>query len=393
MGHGGADGCEDFVDGDGEDAFLLLLDAGFEAAAGALDAVVEDAVVGAVGEPLARDVARGEDGDAGRADGGGEVHGAGVVADEEARAGEGGGGFAWGEAAAEVDDRGSAGALPVGGGEVAGAGFFRRAGEQEGAVGEGAGEAGEELAPVVAAPVFGLNFCADADGEELVLQGVGANGADGGGVLGRGEVEVPGGGVVEMSVAEFAKVAGEARGFGLEVAVGGCRGFVTEVVELGGGGERDADLAGDADEAEELRVATGGVEAAGTGEVDDDVGAEAADGDGEAEELADGACASGVAHVAVDKACVLEHGGGGWGLGGDGEVGEEEALGGGEGTRDEVEGGESDECVAEAAKAVDQDTPDGISHGSQCSRDILVVVDDGRGTHCEVAGSGDSGVA
>ena len=67
---------EDFVDGDGENAFLLLLDTGFEAAAGALDAVVEDAVGGAVREPLMRNVARGEDGDAGRADGGGEVHGA-----------------------------------------------------------------------------------------------------------------------------------------------------------------------------------------------------------------------------------------------------------------------------------------------------------------------------
>ena len=48
---------------------------------------------------------------------------------------------------------------------------------------------------------------------------------------------------------------------------------------------------------------------------------------GEAEELADGARAGGVAHVAVDEAGVLEHGGGGRGLGGDGEVGEEAALG------------------------------------------------------------------
>ena len=104
---------QDLVDGDGEDAFLLLLDAGFEAAAGALDAVVEDAVMRAVGKPLARDVARGEDGDAGRADGGGEVHRARVVADEEARAGEGGGGFARGEAAAEVDDGATAARDPI----------------------------------------------------------------------------------------------------------------------------------------------------------------------------------------------------------------------------------------------------------------------------------------
>jgi hypothetical protein len=32
-----------------------------------------------------------------------------------------------------------------------------------------------------------------------------------------------------------------------------------------------------------------------------------------------------------------------------------------------VEGGKSDECVAEAAKPVDQDTPDIVSHIAQCS--------------------------
>jgi hypothetical protein len=124
----GVDGAENLVNGDGEQAFFLLLDACLEAAAGALDAVVEDAVLGAVGEPLARDVSSGEDGDAGCADGGGEVHGAGVVADEEPRAGQGGGGFARREAAAEVDDETATGGLPFGGGEVAGVGFFGRAG-------------------------------------------------------------------------------------------------------------------------------------------------------------------------------------------------------------------------------------------------------------------------
>jgi hypothetical protein len=58
-----------------------------------------------------------------------------------------------------------------------------------------------------------------------------------------------------------------------------------------------------------------------------------------------------------------------------------------------VEGGEGDEGVAKAAEAVDQDTPDVISHGSQCSRDILVTADDGCGTYRETAGRGDSGVA
>src|SRR6185437_16342114 len=105
---GGADFGEDLVDGDGEDALLLLFDAGLQAATGTLDAVVEDAVGGAVGKPLAGNVARGEDGDAGCADGGGEVHRAAVMADEKTGAGEGGGGFARGEAAAEVDDGASA---------------------------------------------------------------------------------------------------------------------------------------------------------------------------------------------------------------------------------------------------------------------------------------------
>jgi hypothetical protein len=41
-----------------------------------------------------------------------------------------------------------------------------------------------------------------------------------------------------------------------------------------------------------------------------------------------------------------------------------------------VECGEGDEGVAEAAEAVDQDTPDAVSHGFQFSRDILVAVDD-----------------
>src|SRR5581483_9440193 len=169
------------------------------------------------------------------------------------------------------------------------------------------------------------------------------------------EVEVPGGGVVEVSVAKLAKVAGEAGGFGFEVGVGSGERFATVEVELRGGSERDADLAGDAAEAEEFGVAAGRLEAAGAGEIDEDVRAEAADGHGEAEELANGARAGGVTHVAVDEAGVLEHGGGRRGLGGDGEVGEETALGRGEGAGDEVEGRESDERVAEAAEAVDED--------------------------------------
>lgn len=96
MEHRVTDGVHDLVDGDGEDAFLALLDAGLQAAAGAFDAVVDDAVAVAVGEPLPREVARGEDGDATGADGSGEMHGAAVMADEEASTGKGGGALSWG---------------------------------------------------------------------------------------------------------------------------------------------------------------------------------------------------------------------------------------------------------------------------------------------------------
>ncbi len=111
----------------------------------------------------------------------------------------------------------------------------------------------------------------------------------------------------------------------------------------------------DAAEAEEFGVAAGDLEPAGAGEIDEDIGREAADVEAETEELADGARAGGVAHVIVDEAGVLKHGGGRRGLGGDGQVGEEAALGVRERTGDEVEAGKSDEGVAEAAEAVDED--------------------------------------
>jgi hypothetical protein len=41
---------------------------------------------------------------------------------------------------------------------------------------------------------------------------------------------------------------------------------------------------------------------------------------------------------------------------------------------------------------IQQVTPD-VLHELQCSRDILVTVDDGCGTNRDVAGRGDSGVA
>ena len=86
----------ELVDGDGGEAASALEDAGLEATAGAVGGVVEDAVAVAVGEPDAGQVAGGEDGDAGRLDGGGEVHGAAIVAEEEAGAGEDSGALARG---------------------------------------------------------------------------------------------------------------------------------------------------------------------------------------------------------------------------------------------------------------------------------------------------------
>jgi len=68
----------------------------------------------------------------------------------------------------------------------------------------------------------------------------------------------------------------------------------------------------------------------------------------------------------VDEAGIFEDSGGGGGLGGDGEVGEEAALGLREGAGDEVECGESDERVAEAAEAVDEDSADVVGHEVQC---------------------------
>src|SRR6185437_5390591 len=124
-----------------------------------------------------------------------------------------------------------------------------------------------------------------------------------------------------------------------------------------------------AGEMEEALVAAGAVETAGAGEIDEDVGREAADLEGEADEFADGARAGGVAHVAVDEAGVFEHSGGGRGLGGHGQVGEEAALGVRKGARDEMERRKGDERVAETAKPVDQDPPNlTVSHDSQCRR-------------------------
>ena len=160
-----------------------------------------------------------------------------------------------------------------------------------------------------------------------------------------------------------------------------------------GGGEGDADLAADARKAEELSIALGGRDAACTGEVHEDVRPEAADLDGHPKDFADGSRSSGIADISVDEPGVLKHGGGRRGLGGDRKVGKEAAFGVRKGAGNEMEGGQSDEGVAEAAKPVDQDTPDIVSHELQCSRDILVTADVGSGTYRELAGRSDAAVA
>ena len=367
---------EDLVDGDGEDAALALDDAGFEVAALAGDVVIEHAVGAAEREPDAGEVAGGEDGDAGGSDGGGEVHGAGVVADEEGGAGEDGGAFAGAEGAAEVEDGGDgSGLAPAGGGIVAGLAFFGRSAEGEGVAGVELREAGEEGAPVFRAPVLGLHFGSDAGGEDGPVAGGGED-FSGAGVLGGGEAEIPAARVVEGCGAELGEVADEACGFGLEEGFAGS-GIGLLPGELGVFGVGNADEARDAAEAKEERVAFGGGDAPASTDVDEDVRAPAGELPPEAEELARAAGAVVVADVAVDEAGALEHGGGGGGFGVGGEAGEKASLGVGKGAGDEMEGGQRDDHVADGAEAVDQDTLDVLrvfgGHGQKDFRIMTIV--------------------
>ena len=73
------------------EAFVFAVEAFDEAAAFAIDGGAEDLVAVAVGIPSARKIARGKDGDARGANGGGEVHGAGIVANVKAAVFQAGG--------------------------------------------------------------------------------------------------------------------------------------------------------------------------------------------------------------------------------------------------------------------------------------------------------------
>jgi len=205
------------------------------------------------------------------------------------------------------------------------------------------GEAIEEGSPVVAAPVLGLDFGAYADGEEGMAGGCGE-------YFFRsrafcvGEVQVPACGGFEMRVSQLRQIAGEALCFGFE----GLGGFLPTVV-LHVVGDGDADETGDSAEAKESGVATGGLDSASRPQVDEHLGTPAEKPPPQGEEFACTARARGVAEVAVDEVGVFEDGGGRGGFGVDREVCEEAAFSVREGTGDQVEGGQCDEGVAEAA--------------------------------------------
>ena len=157
---------EGLVDGDGEDALFLFDDAGLEATAFAVDVVKEDAVFRAVGEPDAGEIAGAVEADAGGLDGGGEVHGAGIVAEKDGGALKDSGAFTGREGSAEVEG-GLLGVLaPDLRGGFAELGFDGGSAEGEAVVGVEGGEAGEEGVPIVRLPIVGLVFGAEADGEE-----------------------------------------------------------------------------------------------------------------------------------------------------------------------------------------------------------------------------------
>ncbi len=88
------------IDGDGGKTFLLLDDAGLEIAAPAIDLVIKDTMLFAVGEPDTGFVAGREDGDARGLNGCGKVHGSAVVAEEDTGVGKNSGALAWAEVAA-----------------------------------------------------------------------------------------------------------------------------------------------------------------------------------------------------------------------------------------------------------------------------------------------------
>jgi len=107
----GANLGDDLIDCNRGEASLAFDDAGFQAATPALGLVVEDAMLFAVGEPDARFVPGGKDGDTRGLHCCGKVHGAAVVSDKDRGLGEDGGALTRCQQATEIDD-GTAGVLP-----------------------------------------------------------------------------------------------------------------------------------------------------------------------------------------------------------------------------------------------------------------------------------------
>ena len=185
------------VDGDRGQALFLLDDAGFKLAAGAIDMVVDDAVLPPVGKPDARDIAGREDGDAGGLHGGSQVHGTAVVAEKDAR-----------RAKTAALSRGVSRpqrlttAAPDRACHPAAAKSLASA--SSGAPHSasacprvGRCDAIEQPAPVFTSPVLGLHLCPDADGDKRRAS---CGGEDLGrpGMLGVREVEIPARGVFKM---------------------------------------------------------------------------------------------------------------------------------------------------------------------------------------------------
>lgn len=164
-------------------------------------------------------------------------------------------------------------------------------------------------------------------------------------------------GAVEAGVAEGEEVAGEAGGFGLVGPAVGEQAMSLHVL-----GEGDADDLAGAGEFEEGLVAAGDFEAASAGEVDDDVRSPEPEFDKQNEQGEGVTGGDRVGDVAVDEVAAVEDGGGGGGFLADGDVGEHPAVGVGEGAGDEVEAGEGDDGVAEAAEPVDEDAFGGAGH-------------------------------
>jgi hypothetical protein len=86
------------------ETFFLLDNARLEIAPPTIHLMIEDEVLFAVGEPDAGLVAGREDGDAGRLYSSCEMHGAAIMAQEDARSGEDCCALAWGQVATEIDN-------------------------------------------------------------------------------------------------------------------------------------------------------------------------------------------------------------------------------------------------------------------------------------------------